>query len=119
MTKAILRKMRNVSDGLAPPELLSCLPERECGHQVVGPRGASDRRSMARRQSFTGPAMSQGRTLKEGQYVWVKDTAIAGTDVYTKVLRIVECNPYPYPLTLTLSLTFAPRGTFSASTATR
>jgi len=39
---------------------------------------------MARRQSFTGPAMSQGRALKEGQYVWVKDTAIAGTDVYTK-----------------------------------
>ena len=74
---------------------------------------------MARRQSFTGPAMSQGRTLKEGQYVWVKDTAIAGTDVYTKVLRIVECNPSPYPLTLTLSLTFAPRGTSSASTATR
>ena len=29
-------------------------------------------------------AVSQGRKLKEGQYVWVKDTAIAGTDVYTK-----------------------------------
>ena len=39
---------------------------------------------MARRQSFVGPAMSQGRTLKDGQYVWVKDTAIAGTDMYTK-----------------------------------
>ena len=29
-------------------------------------------------------AVSQGRKLKEGQHVWVKDTAIAGTDVYTK-----------------------------------
>eukprot|EP00964_Phaeocystis_antarctica_P001616 scaffold853_cov57-Phaeocystis_antarctica.AAC.5 len=51
---------------------------------------------MARRQSFTGPAMSQGRTLKEGQYVWVTVETHNEVKSQELILPAAECfHPHP------------------------
>ena len=49
-------------------------------------------------------ASSQGKKLKEGMYVWVKDPSIAGSDLYTKG-HILNINSNKVHLILTLTLT--------------